>query len=379
MRPAVLVVFVDAMGPAQAPALLEAGLGLNHVTTVRGVLGYSSGAIPTILTGAHPEIHGRMCLFSRASDAASPGPLAPLRWLGLLPRIVHERERVRRVAGRVLSRLRGYNGYVALHRVPPVLFGSIDIPEKEDLFQARRIGTATTFLQHAREAGLRVVATDWKLPEAKRVEQIEALPDADLAFLYLSGMDAILHRDGDMSTDARSWCLDAAGWIDRARRALSRSGREVRTLVVGDHGMARVTSVVDPRPATVRLRRVLRDGFLFVDATMLRIGGRHDELYEARKILRELPGTLLDAEGLAARNAPANGTYGDLIHVLPEGALFVPSFVGGHVHGMHGYDRGTSSTEAAVLSDVPVNHRLHGLEDIAPSVLESLEIPRGRR
>lgn len=143
--------------------------------------------------------------------------------------------------------------------------------------------------------------------------------------------------------------------------------------------MARVTSVVDPRPATVRLRRVLRDGFLFVDATMLRIGGRHDELYEARKILRELPGTLLDAEGLAARNAPANGTYGDLIHVLPEGALFVPSFVGGHVHGMHGYDRGTSSTEAAVLSDVPVNHRLHGLEDIAPSVLESLEIPRGRR
>jgi len=77
VRPAVLVVFIDAMGPNQAPLLLEAGLDLPEVTSVRGILGYSSGAIPTILTGAPPSKHGRMCLFSRLEEDDTP-PLAPL-------------------------------------------------------------------------------------------------------------------------------------------------------------------------------------------------------------------------------------------------------------------------------------------------------------
>ena len=374
MRPALLIVFVDAMGPDQAPMLVDAGLRLPHQTALRGVLGYSSGAIPTILTGAHPSVHGRMCLFSRvAQDGTSP--LRPLRWLGLLPRVVHERARVRNLAAKVVSRARGYDGYVALHRVPPARFPGIDIPEKEDLFQARRIGRGVTFLEHAREAGMKVVATDWKLPEEKRIEQIEAAPGTDLAFLYLAGMDAILHRDGGPSAAAQAWSRRAAGWIGRAQRALARDGRDVRTLVVGDHGMARITEVVDPRPFVTRLEAALPGQFLFVDATMLRIAARPDQHALVRDILRGMPGELLDHAGLVARDAPADGSYGDLIHLLPEGRLFAPSFLGGFVKGMHGYDRTSPSARAAVLSDAPIEEELHGLEDIAPWVLRALEIP----
>src|SRR6185436_9386184 len=108
-------------------------------------LGYSSGALPTLLTGAPPAAHGRMCLFSkrRAEEASI---LAPLSWLGLLPRVVHERGRLRRALARALAQARGLTGYVALHRVPPEAFRWLDLPEREDLFHAEQIGRARTFL-----------------------------------------------------------------------------------------------------------------------------------------------------------------------------------------------------------------------------------------
>jgi predicted AlkP superfamily pyrophosphatase or phosphodiesterase len=313
-----------------------------------------------------------MCLFSRLEEDDVP-PLAPLRWLGLLPRLVHERGKVRRVAAQAIAKAKGYDGDLALHKVPPELFTSLDIPEKEDLFQATRIGEASTFLQRAREAGLRVVATDWKLPEAKRVEQIEQMADADLAFLYLAGMDAILHADGEVSENARRWAKEAAGWIRRARKALSSNGRTVRTLVVGDHGMAKITDTVDPRPTVKELQRTIKKAFIFVDATMFRVGADRDVLHRIRAVLERLPGKVLAGDELRERGADTY-RYGDLIQVLPEGFLFVPNFLGGFVKGMHGYDWKDPSARAAVLSDAPIEEKFETLEDIAPWVLDGLEI-----
>src|ERR1700679_139240 len=95
MSPRVMVCFVDALGPAQLASLRLRRRG--HARALEGELGYSSGAIATILTGEAPARHGRMCLFTRRA-ADEPALLAPLRWLGLLPRFVHERSRVRRLA-----------------------------------------------------------------------------------------------------------------------------------------------------------------------------------------------------------------------------------------------------------------------------------------
>jgi len=364
MRPALLVVFVDALGPEQAELIASEGLALPERATLTGVLGYSSGALPTILTGAPPSRHGRMCLFSRLESTSSP--LSPLRLLGLLPRIVHERTRVRSLAARLLAKAHGYDGYLALHRVPPALFAKLDVPEREDLFHAREIGGAPTFLARARDAGLRVAVSDWRRPEAERVRQLEAMPQADLAFLYLSGLDAILHRTGTIDRDARDWARAAVRWIKDARRALG--AREVRTLVVGDHGMAAVHTVVDPRPV---LAKLATSELAFVDSTMLRISGAAPS---ARDALVALPGTTLDATALAERDAPTS-RYGDLIHVLPEGTIFAPSFVGGRVGGMHGYDRTARSADAALMSDAPLGPGLTRLEDVAPWVCGALDLP----
>jgi hypothetical protein len=373
VKSALLVVFVDALGPASAPLFSEAGLGLSHAASLRGVLGYSSGALPTILTGAPPSRHGRMCLFAHARSGS---PLAPLRWLGLVPRVVHERARLRRWVGRAFAAARGYDGYFALHRVPPAAFASLDAPEREDLFQAPSIGGAPTWLSRARDAGLRVTVSPWQSAEADRVRAIEAAPDADLAFLYLSGLDGVLHRDGRESLAARSWAQEAARWIARARFALATKGaerRDVRILVVGDHGMASVDRIVDPRATLRALDALGATRFVFVDSTMLRVsaGAANDA---AREVLSKLPGEVLDARGLALRDAPADGRYGDLIALLPEGALFAPSYLGGPIRGMHGYDRASLSSQAALLSDAPIPAFVDRLEAIAPLVLDRLGI-----
>jgi len=372
-RPALLVVFVDALGPEQASLLSAAGLALGHTASLRGVLGYSSGAIPTILTGAPPSRHGRMCLFARAEHES---PLAPLHWLGLLPRLVHERARLRRWVARAFAAARGYDGYFALHKVPPEAFGTLDVPEQEDLFESATIGGVPTFLARAREAGLRVAVSDWRGAERDRVRAIEATPDADLAFLYLSGLDAILHRDGRIGSGAREWAKEATRWIERARTALAHGARarDVSVLVVGDHGMAEVTRVIDPRPTLHELVRRRPDHFVFVDSTMLRVhaGEACDEL---RAVLSRLPGEVLDVPGLAACDAPSDGSYGDLIAVLPEGTIFAPSWVGGRVRGMHGYARSSASARAALITDAAIPSSISHLEDVSALVMERLDLP----
>ena len=107
----VLLVFIDALGPRQLKRLSSRINEISHHRALDGILGYTSGALPTLLTGAEPSAHGRACLFSRATQ--TDALLTPLAWLGLLPRIVHERGKVRRYLSKQLKKRNGLTGYVA--------------------------------------------------------------------------------------------------------------------------------------------------------------------------------------------------------------------------------------------------------------------------
>jgi hypothetical protein len=360
----VLVVFVDALGPDQIERFGASLSFVPHRRALHGILGYSSGALPTLLTGVPPSAHGRMCLFARSEQGTS-SPLAPLTALGFLPRIVHERGRLRRALGRLVAELGGLTGYVALHRVPPEHFAWLDLPEREDLFQAERIGGQPTFLADARRAGLSVYAAPWQLPEVERWEHARralAAQAPDLSFLYAAELDGILHRDGPGSVAAQACRTRLAGDIERARDALGRHG-EVTTLLVGDHGMAEVERVIDPRPFAPP------DGVRhFVDSTMIRYWGDASALAACRAAIERgrLRGRWIDHQGLVDRQAPTAGSrYGDALFLLDEGGIFAPSFLGGAVRGMHGYDLDAHSCSAALASDRPLPADVIGLQDVA--------------
>lgn len=373
----VLCAFVDAFGPEQLEVLRDELDFLPFHRSLRGTIGYSSGALPTILTGETPAVHGRMCLFS-APETQRSGVLAPLSWLGLLPRVVHERARVRALAGRVLSRIAGLTGYVALHRVPPAAFHWLDIPEKEDMFQAARIGGVPTFLADARRAGLDVYAAPWQLGERERWQHVHetlAQRAPRLSFLYTGALDGALHRHGNQHARTLEVGRRIAREIERARDALAAGAGgsidEVVTLVVGDHGMADVTRVVDPRPAV----DALRGHKVFVDSTMMRFWGDRAVLDRCRMHVERLraPGTWLGEDGLRARDVPTrDAPYGNAMFLLDEGVLFSPSFLGGTVRGMHGYDTSCTSARAALASDHAIPETLGSTADVAGHIRTTL-------
>lgn len=367
----VLVVFVDAFGADQLARFRELLGTLPHRKAIRGIVGYTSAALPTILTGESPAVHGRMCLFS-AHDGPGTSVLAPLRWLGLLPRLVHEQRHVRRAAERMLSKSAGITGYLALHRVPPEHFSWLDIQERDDMFQAETVGGANTFLSDARNSGLSVYASPWQTPEPMRWTQ--ALGELrrhkpDLTFLYSADLDGVMHSEGSRGERAVDVMHCIVQNIDRAREELMGDGADLTTIVVGDHGMADVHTYIDPRP----LLKQLPNMRVFVDSTMLRFWGDSRQLALARlQTEREdLPGQWLDQHMLAARRIPKD-RYGHAILLLREGAIFSPSHLGGRPDGMHGYDIDSPSAKAAVASDQPLPRGCDCLTSIAGIVREQL-------
>lgn len=375
----ILVVFVDALGPAQFRRFGDELPFLTNVRTLRGILGYSAGALPTILTGAPPSVHGRMCLFSR-QPSESDGILAPLSILGILPRFVHERDWIRRKAASWLRNRIGISGYLALHRVPPDAFRWLDIPEREDLFSAETIGHAQTFLADARAAGLSVFTADWRLPEARRWrEALKTIEDfsPDLTFLYSTDLDGYLHKYGNAAASVDPVISRIAAHIARARELLSRDSRRLVTIVVGDHGMADVTRKIDPRPLAARLPL----GQAIIDSTMWRFWGDDAGLSQARNILESshIPGSWLDLRALRTRAAPVMGApYGQALWLLPEGTIFGPSWLGDKARGMHGYDVGTQSSLAALASDDVAIANCRALTDVASVIRKQLGIGLSR-
>ncbi len=368
-----LVVFVDALGPRQLERFGSRLGALTHRRQVRGILGYTSGALPTVLTGASPRVHGRMCLFSEHKKG-EPHLLAPLSWLGLLPRVVHERRRVRRVVERWLTARHGLTGYVALHKVPPEHFRWLTLPEQDDLFTATEIGGAPTFLSEARDAGMSVYASPWQTPEPERWARAHAVLDArkpDLTFLYSAELDALLHLEGNDGPKAGQAAERIAGHIERARSALGRDGAEVVTFVVGDHGMADIHATLDPRGLVRQLGRT----HVFADSTMLRVWGNPAELEHVRGSVLGMrwPGTWMDLAQLRASDVPTqNAPFGNALFVLDEGTMFAPSFLGGAAAGMHGYGLESPSCFAALASDSPLPDECQSLTGLAPLVRTAL-------
>jgi hypothetical protein len=371
-----LIVFVDSLGPEQVRLFGESLDFLDHRKNVRGTMGYTCGALPSLFTGVSPVDPGGMCLFSQPHPSDGT-PLAALSWLGLLPRAVHERGALRRRVGKIFARARRMNGYFELYKVPPEDFSWLDAPEKEDLFAADEIEGFPTFLGAARQAGLSVYASPWQLAEQQRWEHAyDHLRNhaPDLSFLYTPVLDGMLHQEGPDSVSAQVAAQKIAGKIDRAQRILTRaSGQQVRVLVVGDHGMAKVKRIVDPRK--VGLERLgLRK---FVDSTMIRLWGAPPSLVQARARLESAApgGHWIAGEDRERRGIPArNDACGQAIYVLQEGSLFAPSYLGGAVRGMHGYDLSAISSQSAILSNSASVTSLDATTDVASWVLDDLGV-----
>jgi hypothetical protein len=130
--PLSIYVLVDALGweiIRDQPFLDDV---LEERRWLQTILGYSSGAIPTLLSGRWPSQHGHWNLFY-LSPASSP-----FRWtrpLKALPRQLVENRLARRAVKHVSRRLSGYTGYFSTYDYPIAHLDQFDLTEKRDIYQ----------------------------------------------------------------------------------------------------------------------------------------------------------------------------------------------------------------------------------------------------
>ena len=226
---------------------------------VRSVLGYSSAAIPTIMSGQLPERHGHFSMYRRAGGDGVFRGIAPL--LRLAPRLKRGQWRLRRLVSRYL-RLRGITGYFSLYDIPLEWLACFDLCQRRNLYEPRAFPELSGLADELSRAG-RYRVWDWGVPEARAFQELEAeiaRGERAILFLYTSELDSLMHAAGPQSEATGARLREYERRITRAMEQASARYREVRVFVFGDHGMAPVSRTHDLMSPLAPLRtRVPRE------------------------------------------------------------------------------------------------------------------------
>lgn len=375
-----VVLLVDALGWELASRTPDLASGLPQRRRLETILGFSSGALPTLFTGKLPAEHGRWLMYRRATGRT---PFSGFGWLRLVPGRVRHSGRVGR-ALHALVRWRGIDGYFDLYEVPRPLLAQFDLPERDDIFAAGGLPVDSLWDALARR-GVDRVAWDWRTPESGNLSALErhvAEGTGDLLFCYTAGLDAALHREGSSGAGVRAWLARLAALLGRLEAAGARRGAVPWIYLLSDHGMVDVDRTVDVMGRLAALPvRWPADYLAFFDSTMARFwwrgGPARDQVRAA--LAEETAGRWLDDDALEREGCRFPGRdYGDDVFLLAPGALMVPSFMGSRpVRAMHGYDPSHPDMAALLWSNRPLPQELRHLTDVRGFLERELEARSG--
>lgn len=377
MKQLFLFVFIDALGweVVQERPFLE-GIARGR-GPLRTILGYSSAALPSILSGRLPVSHGHWSCFHYSPETS---PFRCLRPLRLLPASVVDRGRARRHLSRLVRRWLGYTGYFQLYAVPLRYVHLFDYVEKRDLFRPGGLNHGPSIFDLLEERGLPSHVSDWRRSDSANLEAARrALGDGAIrfAFVYCAELDGLMHRVG-----TRSPLVDEKlRWYDVEIRKLVEAGSrtaDVHLCVFSDHGMADVHTAYDLMGRVQALDLVYGKDYAAVyDSTMARfwfLGGKAEKrirgLLDTVPVGRVLPEPELVDLGVHWPDA----RFGQLIFLVDPGVLIVPSFMSAKpVAAMHGYHPDDPSSDAAFWSSWLPDPRPAAITDLFAVMRAALE------
>jgi hypothetical protein len=363
------VLLVDALGwelAAQTPRFAAA---LPHRRRLETILGFSSGALPTLFTGRRPCEHGRWLMYRRSARGAA-APFRGFRWLGLLPPRLRRSWRLSVWLTGLVAR-RGVHGYFSLYEVPRELLEQFDLAERDDIFAPGGLPGGSLWDTPA-AARLAWRGWNWRTPEEENLAAVERALESgreDFLFCYTAELDATLHREGSRGRGVQERLAGYDAWLARVLRGAERRGEDLRLVLLSDHGMVDVSGTVDLMGLLGRLScRWPRDYLPFLDSTFARFWWRSSAARgEVRAALAGLGGGrwLEDAELERAGVLFPGREYGEDVFLLDPGILMVPSFMGSRpLAAMHGYDPAHPAMAALLGSNRPLPAEVGSLQDV---------------
>jgi hypothetical protein len=322
------------------------------------VFGYSSACVPSILSGRWPDAHRNWCYFVYDPKHSPFRWLKPLRWL---PKAITSRRIVRRWLSKLVKVKLKFRGYFDLYNIPFKHISLFDFTEKKSPLHPRGMNRGANIFDFLEESQIAYHVSN---PARSETENLDAaLGDVkagriDFGFVYWPDLDGLLHSEGNQSPNISPKLRVYEARLRRLLDAAREQYAEVRLYVFSDHGMANCDKQLDLKSSIEQLPlRMGRDYVVVYDSTMARFWFFNER---ARRLLterlRETPdGAIVpDAELERLHCLFPDRYFGELIFLLREGVLLVPSHMGERpIRAMHGYHPEEKHSYAALLTNQP--------------------------
>jgi hypothetical protein len=371
-----LFVFIDACGWEIIRNDPFARAFAPYRRKLESVFGYSSACVPSIVSGAWPEQHRNWCYF--VYDPKN-SPFRLLRFFKWLPRSITSRRRFRRWLSKFLQGPLKFRGYFDLYNIPFEHISMFDFSEKKSPLKPggmNRGGNVFDFLEN------RKIPYHVSNPAFSETENLTNLigeirkEAIDFAFVYWPDLDGLLHMVGNKSAEVPAKLRVYEQRLEQLLSHANEHYQEVRLYIFSDHGMANCNELLDLKSSIEALPLKFGKDYVAVyDSTMARFWFPSQEnVSEGRdpsslnspsprdqiiQRLGEIPqGRVVPDSELAQMRALFPDRYfGELIYLVKEGVLIVPSHMGERpIKAMHGYHPEEPHSYAALLSnrfDIP--------------------------
>ncbi|MHB8522375.1 MAG: alkaline phosphatase family protein [Limisphaerales bacterium] len=353
-----LFVFIDACGWEIIKHDPFASAVAPRRKRLTSVFGYSSACVPSILSGGWPEAHRNWCYFVYNPKNSPFRSLRPLQWL---PRAITSRRIFRRWLSKGVEVQLKFRGYFDLYNIPFRHISLFDFTEKKNPLQPGGMNRGANIFDFLEMRSIPYHVSDPTRSETANLADLTARIRAetiDFAFLYWPDLDGLLHRVGNQSAEVPAKLREYEPWLARLVEDARAHYAEVRLYVFSDHGMANCDTHVDLKARIEALDvRMARDYVVVYDSTMARFWFFNPRAREViTRCLEQVPqGRVLPDEELKQlRVWFADRYFGELIFLMQEGALIVPSHMGERpIRAMHGYHPSDPHSYAALLTNQP--------------------------
>jgi hypothetical protein len=379
-RPLHLFVLIDALGWSYIEGRSFLNDMLPYRRPLRTVLGFSSGAIPTILTGAWPAQNGHWNLFYYDPQGS------PFRWLkyfSFVPDAILNHRVTTKLLKEMGKRLLGL-GPLFDCAVRPSLLRWFNWVEKKNIYDRGGIVGRPSIFDSLAEAGIPYhVYTYHHFADAQILERARRdmqASDTGFYFLYLSEMDMFLH----MNCREEKQLTDKLNWYEEQLRSLYTFARQLdpnATLsIFSDHGMTPIKKEYDLMSEVEKLSvRMPQDYLAVYDSTMARYWFFSEEAKKAViKTLERSPcGRIIPEAELKALGVWfEDRRFGELVFLLHPGWLLARSDFNGPrwiPAGMHGYHPDDSYSSGVFLSSETPAAEIHSIADVYACMRGSAE------
>jgi hypothetical protein len=325
---------------------------------LESVFGYSSTCVPSILSGRWPFEHRNWCYF--VYDPKN-SPFRSLRWMRWLPTSITGRRIFRRYLTKFVKVQLKFRGYFDLYNIPFKFIHLFDFTEKKSPLQPGGMNRGTNIFDFLVEKNIPYFVTDTtKSEEQNREDLIATIQQERVGFVfqYWAGLDGLLHMVGNKSPEVLAKLRVYEEWIEKVLAAARQHYREVHLYIFSDHGMANCDELLDLKSRIDALPvQMEKDYAVIYDSTMARFWFFNDR---SRQMITEVlqgvrEGRIMPEDELRRYNVFFDDHYfGELIFLVKEGVLIVPSHMGERpIRAMHGYHPTDPQSYATLCTNQP--------------------------